>query len=602
METSLFITALSKTLPESCLQGFLIYFALRLLFALFKKSTPLLRFNLFYFAMVLLFAGFLFTFFNHYSEARNNGFNSTLLINTTPSTVGAAAPKTQLWLQLSYWTSHYASIISGLYLLGLIFCILKLSIGLINISWFKTNSNLQTDNYWSEKISSLSNNFNLLKTVSVFLSDKISVPLTLGFFKPIIVFPVALINQLSAEQTEAILLHELAHIKRNDYLLNILLNIVQSFLFFNPAIWLIGREINKYREQCCDDLVIAKAANTLAYAHALLMIEEYRDAQLSLALASNGKKYTLLNRIKRITTMKTINPSPQNKLVVLLLSVLVISVSVAWNMPVKKAFKHLPAKHFKPVKEASDPVKIGLIADKINLHPNQKSGKKLTFSRKKIVLNPSADTVIKSKNRFKIVLEDSTGNKKEYNSVEELPADAQKDFLKENNRLNGFKDVSFSFKFPDSITQIYHSKFYDKADLKRQAEEMRKLMNSPKVKKQMEDMRKQFNSPAYKKQMEEMRQKMNSPEFKQQLADIAKQGEEIKKQMNSPEWKKQLEDIKVQGEEIRKQFNSPEWKKQQKKMQKEIEKSQKEWRKSMDFQPKPLLPEKPNPPMPPDNL
>lgn len=354
METNQFILALSKTLPESYLQGLAVYLVLQLFFLVDKRSTPLLKFNLFYCANLGLFTGFVLTFFHHYQQVITTSFDPVLLQSIDRNNIPTIITKPNLWLQFSFWTNHYAYLITGFYLLGLLFCMLKLTIGIINISWFRSNRNLKLDDYLTQLSIQLSSNFRLIKTVSVFVSDKISVPFTLGFIKPIIVFPIALVNQLSTEQTEAILLHELAHIKRNDYLLNILLCIVQSFLFFNPAIWLMKREINKYREQCCDDLVLDKTQHKLAYARALLLIEESRSTPLTLALASNGKKYNLLNRIKRILNMKTNQPSPQNKFVVLLLAVIVLGLTVAWNLPAKKDIKHTIAKHFKAIKEALD--------------------------------------------------------------------------------------------------------------------------------------------------------------------------------------------------------------------------------------------------------
>ncbi len=617
METNPFILALSKTLPESCLQGLAVYLILQLLFYIDKRSTPSLKFNLYYVANLCLFAGFVLTFFHHYQQSQITSFNPNLLPNKIGDSIPTIISKPNLWLQFSFWTSNYAYLITGFYLLGLLFCVLKLAIGIINISWFRNNKNLKLDSYLSNISNQLSSNFRLIKTVSVYLSDQICVPLTIGFIKPIIVFPIALVNQLSAEQTEAILLHELAHIKRNDYLLNIFLCIVQSFLFFNPIVWLMKREINKYREQCCDDLVLDNTQHKIAYAHALLLIEESRNTQLTLALASNGKKYTLLNRIKRITNMKINEPSPQNKLVVLLLALITIGISVAWNMPVKKVLKQSTNRHLTSVtivetkpdsskfklaankmllvhKAAPDSSKIEMVADTIFIEHQlrNKPNQKLTFQGKGIIYDPSADTIIKSKNKFKIVLEDSVGNKKEYNSIDELPADAQKEFLKENSKLNGFQKVDFDFKFPDSNKFVYNfnNKFHFNPQSKKQAEIMRKQAEVMR-----QQIQKQFSSPEWKKQMEdikvqgeEIRKQFNSPEFKKQMADIKVQGEEIQKQFNSPEWKKQIENInKLANEATTKYFNSPEWKKQEESMKNlsiklNMPYNSKKWKKQME--------------------
>ncbi len=585
METSLFILALSKTLPESCLQGLLVFIALKFMFSVFKNRSPALRFNLYYGASVLLFAGFLLTLFQHYGEAENAISNSFVASNLISSSQNIPDLKPNFAQTLSYWTGRYAYTITGLYLMGLVFCVLRLTIGLININWFRKNEQRQ-ESRWDNQVVQLAKHFNLVKTVSIFLSNKVQVPLTLGFFKPMIVFPIALINQLSIQQTEAILLHELAHIKRADYLLNILLSIIQSFLFFNPMIWLMSREINLYREQCCDDLVLDKTRDTLAYAHALLQIETFRNTQLSLALAANGKKYTLLNRIKRITNMEINNSSPQNKLIVLLLAIATIGISVAWNVPARKEIKRTIATHFKAVKEVLDSNKVEQFTN--NYKPVYKGRKKIKLNNTKFTINNFKDTVIKSKNKFKIVLEDSTGSRKEYNSVEELPAESRKEFLKENGRLNqlqGFKYFQDSNGKFRAIPGLNDTIFYSSTEWKKQAAEIRK---------QGEEIRKQFNSPEWKKQQEnirkqgeEIRKQFNSTEWKKQQEEIRKQGEEIRKQFNSPEFKKQMEDIKLQGEEIQKQFNSPEWKKQMEDLRKQNIKlnkqfNSKKWRQQME--------------------
>lgn len=584
METNQLILALSKTLPESVLQGAAIYILLQLVFNTYKNSIPNFRFTVYYVASLILFAAFLGTFVYHFVQTSNASFTHTISENSISASIQTSKLKPNLRMQFSFWISHYANLISCFYLVGFVFCILKLCFGLINIHWFRSHKHLKLDVNLTKTALHLGTNFRLIKTVSVYLSDKIFVPMTIGFIKPIIVFPISVINHLSAEQTEAILIHELAHIKRNDYLLNILLATIRSFLFFNPAIWLMEREISKYRELCCDDLVLEQTQNNLTYAHALLLIEQYRNQSLNLILASNGTKYTLLNRIKRITNMKTNDNSPQNKLVVLLLATIIIGISVAWNLPVKTALK-TSAVHrltnFSMVKTVSDSSKpkVTVIANKmmfvhkafrdsfkneivadtifIEHQYRNKPTQKLSFQGKGIAYDLSADTIINSKNKFKIVLEDSTGNKKEYNSVAELPADAQKEFLKENGKLDQFQFPDFKFfsKSLDSNKLTFNNKLYSSPQWKKQAEAMRK---------QGEAMRKQ--GEAIRKQGEAIRKQFNSPEWKKQQEDIQKQGEEIQKQFNSPEWKKQMEDLRKQDVKLNKQFNSKKWRQHMEKL------------------------------------
>lgn len=138
------------------------------------------------------------------------------------------------------------------------------------------------------------------KKVGIWLSEKAYVPSVVGFLKPVILLPVAMLGQLTTEQAEAVILHELAHIKRNDYLVNFIQSIIELVLFFNPFARMLGNAARKERENCCDDWVVNYQYNKHDYAAALMLLEQNRHAPTEFALAAtNGKKY-LLARVKRL--------------------------------------------------------------------------------------------------------------------------------------------------------------------------------------------------------------------------------------------------------------------------------------------------------------
>jgi beta-lactamase regulating signal transducer with metallopeptidase domain len=149
------------------------------------------------------------------------------------------------------------------------------------------------------------------KEIGVWLSSIVDVPSTLGFLRPVILIPVAMINNLSLEQTEAVLLHELAHIKRNDYLLNLWVTITQLLFFFNPFAALLIQTIKKEREHRCDDLVMQFRYDPHVYASALLSLATTGQRRLELALAATGKNdRLLLQRVKRIMKQDTATDRP----------------------------------------------------------------------------------------------------------------------------------------------------------------------------------------------------------------------------------------------------------------------------------------------------
>ncbi|OLY92395.1 Signal transducer regulating beta-lactamase production, contains metallopeptidase domain [Cnuella takakiae] len=139
----------------------------------------------------------------------------------------------------------------------------------------------------------------LRKPAKVYLSALVQSPLTIGYFKPLILLPVASFNQLSTQQAEAILLHELAHIRRFDFLVNIGISIVHTLLYFNPFVRLFVRVAEDGREGCCDKMVLQFGYDRLAYASALLHLEKLSAPLPQLALAATGKSQ-LLNRIEAI--------------------------------------------------------------------------------------------------------------------------------------------------------------------------------------------------------------------------------------------------------------------------------------------------------------
>lgn len=141
-------------------------------------------------------------------------------------------------------------------------------------------------------------NLGISRPVKAWISEFITTPATVGFLKPVILIPLAAINHLSPQQLETILLHELAHIKRNDYLLNLLVSFVKSLFYFNPFVKAFSRIIEKERELSCDELVLQFQYNSSDYATALLMLE--KEQQKALAVSATGHASDLIHRVENI--------------------------------------------------------------------------------------------------------------------------------------------------------------------------------------------------------------------------------------------------------------------------------------------------------------
>jgi hypothetical protein len=124
-------------------------------------------------------------------------------------------------------------------------------------------------------------------------------PSVIGWLRPVILAPVGVLIGLAPEQVEALLAHELAHVRRHDYLVNVLQGFAESLLFYHPAVWWISNQIRAEREHCCDDLAVAASGDVLVYARALAELESMRPAHFK-AAALSANDGSLLRRIQRL--------------------------------------------------------------------------------------------------------------------------------------------------------------------------------------------------------------------------------------------------------------------------------------------------------------
>lgn len=203
---------------------------------------------------------------------------------------------------------------------------------------------------WAERLG-------IRRPVRLLESAGVSEPLTLGFWKPVILFPVGLATQLSPVQVEALLLHELAHIRRYDYLVNIFQLALEVCFFYHPLFWLMSREARSRREFCCDDVVLQHTSQPLLYAQTLT------DLQLSFVHSKNhftmnatGKSH-FAERILRIAGITPSRSSRSNWLLLMLLPAL--ALALAWR-PATLAAE--PGSTEKTVLVIAEPLKTATVA------------------------------------------------------------------------------------------------------------------------------------------------------------------------------------------------------------------------------------------------
>jgi beta-lactamase regulating signal transducer with metallopeptidase domain len=151
---------------------------------------------------------------------------------------------------------------------------------------------------WQRQLDELILRVGVSRPVRLLVSSLAQAPLVIGFLRPAILMPVGALAGLPVEQIEALLAHELAHIRRHDYLVNLLQSVAEALLFYHPSVWWLSNEIRAERELCCDDVAVAVSGDVLTYARALTAVESQRPARLRTAMAANGG--SLSCRIRRL--------------------------------------------------------------------------------------------------------------------------------------------------------------------------------------------------------------------------------------------------------------------------------------------------------------
>lgn len=151
---------------------------------------------------------------------------------------------------------------------------------------------------WQQTLDRLGGLVGVRRAVRLLVSPLVEVPTVIGWLRPAILLPVDFLAGLPAGHIDALLAHELAHIRRHDYLANILQRVAETLLFYHPGIWWISEQIRAEREKCCDDLAVAVSGDALAYARALAELELRQPRMQTLVPAANGG--VLVDRIRRL--------------------------------------------------------------------------------------------------------------------------------------------------------------------------------------------------------------------------------------------------------------------------------------------------------------
>lgn len=316
LQTDPIVQAMGWTLVHSLWQTIIIAIILRGLLVFISAAQARLRYSLSLLALATVLLSSVWTFQTHYRVERAAmdikiatqslpAIEKTGAASTAPELVVAYEQGEHFWNGLNRRIHNLIPLLPTFVLLWLTGSMMVLI--WLAYSWWNANRlvNLRTSPVpaeWLQRLEELKEKMGVSKAVRLYYSEKVSDALTLKHFKPVILLPIGILNALSTAEVEAILLHELAHIRRWDYLVNCFQLVLEVLYFYHPAVWWIGRQVRESREHCCDDLALKLGgSDPLEYAQALTNLTAFSFTQkIPFAMNARGNKKDFTVRIKRL--------------------------------------------------------------------------------------------------------------------------------------------------------------------------------------------------------------------------------------------------------------------------------------------------------------
>ena len=345
--------SLGWALLHSLWQGALAMLAVIAFRAITKNSAPSLRYNFQILCLFACFAAFLVTFGIYQSGGEaTTGFKNLSAVETVSQAAalftGGPSENLQITSQsLSVSAAASAPLLGILWCLGFAFMAMRYLTAYIITQKLRHTGLSEVPVLWQNRFRTLVLNTGVSEKVRLFISDHVTSPLTIGFIKPVVLVPAGFLMGLPRDQVEAILLHELAHIRRYDYLVNLFQTAIKTVLFFHPAIHYISKKIDIDREQACDDLAVAQSRNPQALVRGLAALRLHMSGS-GFAMAADGGDTPLMDRLKRLVGSPEHQRRPEHLLMPFVATLLIGGIylsttSVANAHPEPETYEHAKA-------------------------------------------------------------------------------------------------------------------------------------------------------------------------------------------------------------------------------------------------------------------
>lgn len=441
------LEAIGMTLFHSLWLGIILSVLTGIVIISTRKSTAALRYNLLTGCLVLFIIAIGFVFFKEISikpaSVVQQQVTSLSLAKPLPSTASLSSVppsstsldqsvtevQNSIFAQVSYvmylWNS-YSNVIVLLWFLVICAKSIQLMISLQSISYLKRTHTYDAGRLWETKVTELADRMGIRQQLRIVQSGIAKVPMVAGNLKPLILIPLGMLNGLKSNEVEAILMHELAHIKRRDYLVNIFQSFTEVVFFFNPGVMWLSDLIREERENCCDDLAIGCIGDKTDYVKALVSCHEFEFNAPELVMALAQSKNLLRNRVKRVLLNKTTSFNKAEKMILSFILITVVLFSAAFTpaeRATEKTFGGIAGKTFKRTLETS-------IKERIN---------------NEITINLSQDTIKKVKPKKAIAKKVNPKRSYKKHVMAEEAASARKEAdLASKEAISGRKEVDLA--------------------------------------------------------------------------------------------------------------------------------------------------------------
>ncbi|QHV95652.1 M56 family metallopeptidase [Spirosoma endbachense] len=307
------VTALTWTLFHSLWQGVLVAILTGIIISATKRAKPVLRYQLLcLLLLLLLFTSVLTFWYQYHLQPQQISFFGSQLKQYPDGQLPDHLPggaRNVRWLlkgliaMIADFISQHTDAIAAVWLVFFLIKSVRIGFALGFTAYIRQYRSAEASPYWTAKLDVLRTQLSVAKPVLLLESALLTIPVVYGHLKPVILIPLGLLSQLPPGQIEAIVVHELMHIRRNDYLVNLLQQVSEVVFFFNPALLWLSACIREEREYCCDELAIAQLGHRRQYAEALIRFKELSlTSSPSGGIAFTGTRTSLLSRISRIVT------------------------------------------------------------------------------------------------------------------------------------------------------------------------------------------------------------------------------------------------------------------------------------------------------------